>query len=98
MPTYPEIEAGNQGAYMEYTLEQARLSPPASTKFCVSAALIDEKNNEILSTGYSLEVPRDTLEQNSAASSGSRLITVRLSVNLCKPVLSRSFVTCRSAV
>ena len=61
MPTYPEIEAGNHGAYMEYALEQARLSPPASTKFCVGAVLIDEENNEILSTGYSLELPRDSL-------------------------------------
>lgn len=44
---------------MEYALEQARLSPPAPTKFCVGAVLVDADKNEILSTGYSLELPGD---------------------------------------
>ena len=59
--TYPEIKAGDHAAYMEYALAQARLSPPAPTKFCVGAVLVDEETNEILSTGYSLELPRDSL-------------------------------------
>ena len=45
---------------MTYALERARLSPPASTKFCVGAVLVDADKNEILSTGYSLELPRDS--------------------------------------
>lgn len=46
---------------MEYALEQARLSPPAPTKFCVGAVLVDAEANKILSTGYSLELPGERL-------------------------------------
>lgn len=60
-PHPPSISAGDHKAYMEYALEQARLSPPASTKFCVGAVLVDADANTILSTGYSLELPRDSL-------------------------------------
>jgi pyrimidine deaminase RibD-like protein len=45
---------------MEYALEQARLSPPAPTKFCVGAVLVDAEKNAILSTGYSMELPGNT--------------------------------------
>lgn len=58
---YPNIAAGDHKAFMEYALDRARLSPPASTKFCVGAVLVDADRNEILSTGYSLELPRDSL-------------------------------------
>lgn len=44
---------------MEFALEQARLSPPAPTKFCVGAILVDADEGKILSTGYSLELPGD---------------------------------------
>jgi pyrimidine deaminase RibD-like protein len=44
---------------MEYALEQARKSPPAPNKFCVGAALVDADTGDVLSTGYSLEYPRD---------------------------------------
>lgn len=60
-PHHPTIPAGDHQAYMEYALEQARRSPPASTKFCVGAVLVDADSNTILSTGYSLELPRDSL-------------------------------------
>lgn len=53
------IPAGNHYSYMEYALEQARLSPPAPTKFCVGAVLVDATRNEVLSTGYSMELPGD---------------------------------------
>lgn len=46
---------------MEYALKQALLSPPASTKFCVGAVLVDADSNRIISTDYSLELPRDSL-------------------------------------
>ena len=53
------IAAGDHARYMEYALEQARLSPPEPTKFCVGAVLVDADKNEILSTGYSKELPED---------------------------------------
>ena len=56
-PSHPTIAAGDHKGYMEYALEQARLSPPAPTKFCVGAVLVDADKNEILSTGYSMELP-----------------------------------------
>lgn len=58
-PSHPSIPAGDHKAYMEYALDQARLSPPAPTKFCVGAVLVDADKNEILSTGYSMELPGD---------------------------------------
>ncbi|RAK88060.1 DRAP deaminase [Aspergillus costaricaensis CBS 115574] len=58
-PSHPSIPAGDHKAYMGYALDQARLSPPAPTKFCVGAVLVDADKNEILSTGYSMELPGD---------------------------------------
>ncbi|PYH33702.1 putative DRAP deaminase [Aspergillus neoniger CBS 115656] len=57
--SHPSIPAGDHKAYMEYALDQARLSPPAPTKFCVGAVLVDSDKNEILSTGYSMELSGD---------------------------------------
>lgn len=56
-PSHPTIAASDHKGYMEYALEQARLSPPAPTKFCVGAVLVDADRNKILSTGYSMELP-----------------------------------------
>ncbi|KAH9889619.1 cytidine deaminase-like protein [Xylariomycetidae sp. FL2044] len=56
---HPTIPAGDHNAYMLYAVERARKSPPAPTKFCVGAVLVDADKNEILSTGYSEELPRD---------------------------------------
>ncbi len=58
-PAYPTIAVGDHEAFMEFALEQARKSPPASNKFCVGAVLVDADKGEVLSTGYSLEYPRD---------------------------------------
>lgn len=44
---------------MELALAEAQKSPPASNKFCVGAVLVDEDAGQVLSTGYSLEYPRD---------------------------------------
>jgi pyrimidine deaminase RibD-like protein len=55
--SHPTIAAGDHKGFMEYALEQARHSPPAPTKFCVGAVLVDGDKNEILSTGWSLELP-----------------------------------------
>ncbi|PGH08854.1 hypothetical protein AJ79_05859 [Helicocarpus griseus UAMH5409] len=36
-----KIAAGDHKGFMEYALDQARLSPPSSAKFCVGAVLVD---------------------------------------------------------
>ncbi len=59
-PFHPAIARDDHKGYMEYCLEQARLSPPAPTKFCVGAVLVDADKNEVLSTGYSKELPGDS--------------------------------------
>ncbi|KAI0908147.1 hypothetical protein F4823DRAFT_600301 [Ustulina deusta] len=51
--------AGDRHGWMDYALEQARLLPPAPTKFCVGAVLVDADKGEVLSTGYSMELPGD---------------------------------------
>ncbi|KAK4455147.1 cytidine deaminase-like protein [Podospora aff. communis PSN243] len=56
---YPTFAAGDHEAFMEFALVQARKSPPASNKFCVGAVLVDADTGKVLSTGYSLEYPRD---------------------------------------
>ena len=47
-------------AYMHYALSLAKKAPPKSTNFCVGAVLVDEAANEILSTGYTMELPGNT--------------------------------------
>ncbi|KAK7429331.1 hypothetical protein QQZ08_004143 [Neonectria magnoliae] len=58
-PAYPTFPVGSHEAFMEYAIEQARKSPPAPNKFCVGAVLVNADSGEVLSTGYSLEYPRD---------------------------------------
>ncbi|KAJ9483951.1 hypothetical protein VN97_g9442 [Penicillium thymicola] len=41
------------------SLSSRHKSPPGENKFCVGAVLIDADNGKVLSTGYSLEYPRD---------------------------------------
>lgn len=57
---HPTISAGNHKGYMEYALLQASLSPPGPTNFCVGAVLVDADKNEILSAGYTKELPGNT--------------------------------------
>ena len=56
----PTVASGDHKGYMKYALEQARRSPPLPTNFCVGAVLVDADRNEILSTGYTLELPGNT--------------------------------------
>ncbi len=46
--------------YMRLALSLAEKSIPKSTNFRVGAVLVDEGTNEILSTGYTLELPGNT--------------------------------------
>lgn len=55
----PVIAPGEHDRFMLYALEKAALSPPAPTKFCVGACLVNADTGEVLSTGYSQELPGD---------------------------------------
>lgn len=46
--------------YMRQALTEARKSPPKPTNYCVGAVLVDADKDEILSTGYTLELPGNT--------------------------------------
>ncbi|KAK3905211.1 cytidine deaminase-like protein [Staphylotrichum tortipilum] len=54
------IPPGDHRAYMRLALEQARKSPPKPTNYCVGAVLVDVAANEILATGFTLELPGNT--------------------------------------
>jgi pyrimidine deaminase RibD-like protein len=54
------ILPGDHRAYMRLALEQARKSPPKPTNFCVGAVVVDVAANEILATGFTLELPGNT--------------------------------------
>ncbi|KAA8649327.1 uncharacterized protein ATNIH1004_005228 [Aspergillus tanneri] len=65
----PRILSRHHRGYMEYTLGQARRSPPAPTKFCVGTVLVDADRNEILSTGlhqsHMWEAPETIIADNT---------------------------------
>ncbi len=54
------IPPGDHSAYMRLALEQARKSPPKPTNFCVGAVVVDVATNEILASGFTLELPGNT--------------------------------------
>ena len=58
--TTPSITPGDHLGYMRFALTLARKSPPKPTNFCVGAVLVDEPNNRVLSTGYTLELAGNT--------------------------------------
>ena len=60
MATRPSVAPQDHEAYMRYALELARKSPPKPTNFCVGAVLVDELANEIISEGFTLELPGNT--------------------------------------
>ena len=45
---------------MNQALELAKQSPPKPTNFRVGAILVDEASNEVLATGFTLELPGNT--------------------------------------
>lgn len=45
---------------MRMAIAEARKSPPKPTNFCVGALLVDEATNEVLATGFTLELPGNT--------------------------------------
>ncbi|KAI9654249.1 MAG: hypothetical protein M1821_006777 [Bathelium mastoideum] len=47
-------------AYMRLALQQAEKSPPKPSNFRVGAVLLDSANNQVLATGFTLELPGNT--------------------------------------
>ena len=60
MANSSSIAPGDHLAYMRYALSLAKKAPPKPTNFCVGAILVDEAANEVLSTGYTMELPGNT--------------------------------------
>jgi pyrimidine deaminase RibD-like protein len=46
--------------HLNHALDLARKSPPKPSNFCVGAILVNPLNDEVLSTGYTLELPGNT--------------------------------------
>jgi len=57
--TLPVFAVGDHEAFMEFALVQAQKSSPAANKVWVGDILVNADTGEVLSTGYSLEYPRD---------------------------------------
>ncbi|KAK3316259.1 cytidine deaminase-like protein [Apodospora peruviana] len=51
------IQPMDHEAYMRFCLDLARKSPPKPTNYRVGAVLVDLASNDILATGYTLELP-----------------------------------------
>ncbi|OTA92892.1 hypothetical protein M434DRAFT_396187 [Hypoxylon sp. CO27-5] len=54
------IEAGDHQSYIKFALSLATKSPPKPTNYRVGAVVVDTTTNEILATGYTLELPGNT--------------------------------------
>lgn len=51
-----ELQPDDHKGYMSYALSLAEQSPPKPTNFRVGAVLVDTTKNEVLATGYTLEL------------------------------------------
>ena len=56
----PSPPPRDHDAYMRFALSLAQKSEPKPTNFRVGAVLVDASSNQILSTGYTLELPGNT--------------------------------------
>ncbi|OTB09515.1 hypothetical protein M426DRAFT_316058 [Hypoxylon sp. CI-4A] len=54
------IKAEDHQSYMKLALSLATKSPPKPTNYRVGAVVVDLASNEILATGYTLELPGNT--------------------------------------
>ncbi|KAK8044603.1 Bifunctional protein RIB2 [Apiospora rasikravindrae] len=54
------IPAGDHEAYLRHALSLAQKSPPKPSNYRVGAVLVNAATNEVLSTGYTLELPGNT--------------------------------------
>ncbi|KAL8873960.1 MAG: hypothetical protein Q9174_000647 [Haloplaca sp. 1 TL-2023] len=65
-PEMPKISPLNHQEYMRLALSLAHKSMPKPTNFRVGAVLVNEGTNEILSTGYTSELPGNTHAEQCA--------------------------------
>ncbi|KAI0186664.1 cytidine deaminase-like protein [Xylaria flabelliformis] len=56
----PEIMAGDHEGYMRLALSLATKSPPKPSNYRVGAVMVDAATNNVLATGYTLELPGNT--------------------------------------
>ncbi|KAH6647974.1 cytidine deaminase-like protein [Truncatella angustata] len=56
----PKIKDGDHEGYLRYALSLATKSPPKPTNYRVGAVLVDIATNQVLSDGYTLELPGNT--------------------------------------
>jgi len=56
----PVISPSNHEGYMRYALLLAQQSPPRPTNYRVGALIVDTDKNEILATGFTLELDGNT--------------------------------------
>ncbi|KAI1200235.1 cytidine deaminase-like protein [Nemania serpens] len=56
----PDVTAGDHEGYMRLALSLATKSPPKPSNYRVGAVMVDATTNEVLATGYTLELPGNT--------------------------------------
>ncbi|KAI1118280.1 cytidine deaminase-like protein [Nemania sp. NC0429] len=56
----PDITPGDHEGYMRLALSLATKSPPKPSNYRVGAVMVDATTNEVLATGYTLELPGNT--------------------------------------
>ncbi|KAI4127199.1 MAG: hypothetical protein LQ338_003318 [Usnochroma carphineum] len=66
MEDLPRIAPLDHLEYMRFALSLAKQSPPKPTNFRVGAILVDEGSNQILSTGFTSELPGNTHAEQCA--------------------------------
>jgi pyrimidine deaminase RibD-like protein len=60
LPSMMAAGATDHRALMQQALDLAKQSPPKPTNFRVGALVVDYSSNEVLATGYTLELPGNT--------------------------------------
>src|SRR5689334_18015176 len=55
-----DIKPSNPTEWMRYALSLAKQSPPKPSNYRVGAVLLEEASQEVLATGYTLELPGNT--------------------------------------
>lgn len=71
-----EIAAGDHQGYMRLALSLATKSPPKPTNYRVGAVMVDTDTNEVLATGYTLELPGNTHAEQCCIEKLSQKYTV----------------------
>jgi pyrimidine deaminase RibD-like protein len=60
MAELTNAETQHHLGYLQQALSLAKLSPPKETNYCVGAVLVNGTSNQVISTGYTLELEGNT--------------------------------------